>query len=87
MANLEYQEGDSFQGSPIELNRWVTPIWSAGGRVEFEGDTATIVYLPSEVKPLVVEEKVSAPKVEPPVQEVKRMGRPKKVSNQEKEVH
>lgn len=51
MANLNYEVGDTFEGSPIELNRWVSPIWAIGGRVEFDGSTATIVYLPIPKSP------------------------------------
>lgn len=46
-----YFVGDSFQGSPIELNRWISPVWAIGGRVEFDGDTATVVYLPPSYHP------------------------------------
>lgn len=62
MAKHNFRVGDEFEGSPIQLNHWVTPVWAAGGRVEFDGETATIVYLPEEEEDEVVEEvKVEAP--------------------------
>lgn len=57
MANHNFRVGDEFEGSPIELNHWVTPVWAIGGKVEFDGETATIVYLPYEED----EEEVSVP--------------------------
>ena len=65
MATHDYRVGDEFEGSPIQLNQWVTPVWAIGGRVEFDGETATIVYLPYEVEDEVVsapvEEAIPAP--------------------------
>lgn len=55
MAKHNFRVGDEFEGSPIELNHWVTPVWAAGGRVEFDGETATIVYLPEQEEEVVVE--------------------------------
>lgn len=51
MANFDYVVGDEFEGSPIELNRWVSPIWAIGGKVEFYGNKATVVYLPPSALP------------------------------------
>lgn len=66
MADTSYEVGDSFEGSPIELNRWVSPIWALGGRVEFDGNFAKIVYLPPSNKV----EKAPEPVVPAPVKEV-----------------
>lgn len=46
-----YFVGDEFEGSPIELNRWISPIWAVGGRVELDGSTARVVYLPPSYHP------------------------------------
>lgn len=47
----DYSVGDEFEGGPIELNRWLSPVWAIGGRVEFDGNKATIVYLPPSALP------------------------------------
>ena len=73
MAKHGFRVGDEFEGSPIQLNHWVTPVWAAGGKVEFEGTTATIVWLPEEAEEEVVEEVApveEAPEIPAPVEEL-----------------
>lgn len=48
MANEnQYAVGDIFEGSPVQLNRWLSPIWAIGGKVEIYGNVATILWLPT----------------------------------------
>lgn len=69
MADTSYEVGDSFEGSPIELNRWVSPIWAIGGKVEFDGNFAKIIYLPPSNKVEKVPEPVIAAPVKEPVKD------------------
>jgi hypothetical protein len=51
LSDINYEVGDEFEGSPSQLNRWVSPIWAIGGKVQFDGTRATIIYLPPTTGP------------------------------------
>lgn len=86
--DIEYlEEGDVFEGSPIEQSYFISEVLAAGGRVTIDGDHVHIVSLPKKEVPKakapvsvpVVEEapKVEAPKVEARKVEVPKVEAPK----------
>lgn len=93
MINTDFEVGDQAELSPILLSRWLSGVLAAGYKVEISGDLATIVSGPETEVPVddggpeyvfeapkveVVEEPVVTVE-EPPVKEIKSVGRPKKI--------
>jgi len=60
MSEFLYEVGDSFEGGPIEIQRYIHEILSVGGRFSYAGNVVTITELPG--KPVVAP--VEEPKVE-----------------------
>lgn len=75
MVEYEFEVGDIFEGSPIELNKWLSPAWATGCVVQFDGNRATIISVPlppefTILEPAFIEEPVPAVEevVEAPVE-------------------
>lgn len=50
MSEFSYQVGDSFEGGPIELQKYIHEILSVGGEFEYAGNLVTLTRLPDSVK-------------------------------------
>lgn len=50
--DVDYLEvGDSYQGGPVELNRFISAVLGRGGEIEVDGNVVTILQLPKTPKP------------------------------------
>lgn len=75
MSEFPYEVGDTFEGGPIYLQRYIGEILAVGGEFDYDGNVVTLTYLPwdytKEVKAEVALEPVveEAPVAEPVVEE------------------
>lgn len=74
MSSFDFEVGDSFEGGPIELQRYIGQILGAGGKFALKGEVVTITYLPpkkeKKVEPVVVPEPEVAIAPEPKAEDL-----------------